>query len=85
MRRLACPGVVFDQVLTWEGMPGFAVGYAVAGFVPNQGSKTKPGGAERDRTVDLLNAIRDSVVDRDPRYAAVMDSVNPEISLNRRL
>ena len=58
MRRLACPGVVFDQVLTWEGMPGFACGYAVAGFVPNQGSETKPGGADRDRTDDLLNAIQ---------------------------
>jgi len=67
------------------GMPGFAFGYAVAGFVPNQGLRTKPGGAERDRTDDLLNAIRGLVVDRDPRYAAVMDSVNPEISLNRRL
>jgi hypothetical protein len=39
-------------------MPGFAFGYAVAGFVPNQGLRTKPGGAERDRTVDLLNAIQ---------------------------
>jgi hypothetical protein len=39
-------------------MPGFDCGYAVAGFVPNQGLKTKPGGADRDRTDDLLNAIR---------------------------
>ena len=31
-------------------MPGFAFGYAVAGFVPNQGLRTKPGGADRDRS-----------------------------------
>ena len=39
-------------------MPGFARGYAVAGFVLAQGSRTKPGGADRDRTDDLLNAIQ---------------------------
>ena len=32
--------------------------YAVAGFILSQRSRTKPGGAERDRTVDLLNAIQ---------------------------
>ena len=35
------------------GMPGFAYGYAVAGFVLNQGLRTKPGGADGDRTHDL--------------------------------
>jgi hypothetical protein len=34
-------------------MPGFAFGYAVAGSVLDQGSRTKPGGAEGDRTLDL--------------------------------
>ena len=46
-------------------LPGFAFGYAVAGFIPDRGSRTKPGGAERDRTDDLLNAIRRAVVDPD--------------------
>ena len=54
---MARPGVVFDPVLAFGRMPGFAFGCAVAGFVANQGLRTKPGGAERDRTVDLLNAI----------------------------
>jgi len=43
------------------GVKGFVrlrpLGYAVTGFVLAQGSRTKPGGADRDRTVDLLNAI----------------------------
>jgi len=30
---MACQGVVLDQVLASEGMPGFAFGYAVAAFV----------------------------------------------------
>jgi len=60
---LAYQGVVLNPVKTWMGMPGFAFGYAVAGFVPNQGLRTKPGGAERDRTDDLLNAVRTLAVD----------------------
>ena len=35
------------------GRSGFACGYAVTGFVSDQGSKTKPGGADGDRTHDL--------------------------------
>ena len=50
-------GVVFD-LPAGTGMPGFAFGYAVAAFVSDPWSRTKPGGAERDRTVDLLNAIQ---------------------------
>jgi len=42
----SCQGRVLDQVPTSKGMPGFAFGYAVAGFVPDQGSRTKPGGAD---------------------------------------
>ncbi len=34
-------------------MPGFAFGSAVAGFVLDQESRTKPGGADGDRTHDL--------------------------------
>ena len=32
-RILACQGVVLNQLLAWEGMSGFAFGYAVTGFV----------------------------------------------------
>ncbi len=39
-------------------MSGFAYGSAGTGFVLDPWSETKPGGAERDRTVDLLNAIQ---------------------------
>jgi len=60
---MACPGVVFDPVLALGRMRGFAFGYAVAGFVANQGLRTKPAGADRDRTDDLLNVIRTVVVD----------------------
>jgi len=58
---------------------GFAFGYAVAGFVPNQGLRTKPGGAERDRTVDLLNAIRTAVFDPDRRCLTRIHSVNDRV------
>ena len=57
-------------------MPGFAFGYAVAGFVPNQGLRTKPGGAERDRTVDLLNAIRGLLIDCDVSRDTAFDAVH---------
>jgi hypothetical protein len=70
----------WNLVLTWTKMPGFARGYAVTGFVLAQGPRTKPGGADRDRTDDLLNAIRSLVIDHDPRSASAIDYVNPEIS-----
>ena len=60
-------------------MPGFACGHAVAGFVPDQGSRTKPGGADRDRTVDLLNAIRRLVVDSVSRSGIEVDPALPFI------
>jgi len=60
-------------------LPGFAYGYAVA-FLFRSMLRMKNGGAERDRTVDLLNAIRGLVVENDPLSASAIDSVHPEIS-----
>ena len=36
---LACPGVVFDPLLTSKELPGFARSFAVAGFVFSLGRK----------------------------------------------
>ncbi len=47
---LACQGVVVNQVLTPEKVPGFACSFAVAGFVANQWLTTKPGGGGGNRT-----------------------------------
>ena len=71
--RSSQPGT--DVVIGW---PGFACGHAVAGFFQNAVLK-KPGGAERDRTVDLLNAIRGLVVGPGRCCAIGVDSVDPKI------
>jgi hypothetical protein len=76
VRRLACQGVVLDQVLAWRRMSGFACGYAGTGFVLSQGLRTKPGGADRDRTDDLLNAIRTLYVDPGVSGGSGIDEVD---------